>query len=74
MGDGVFGVGAAAQAYFGKSPAALTTREAAILASVLSNPVYWSVIRPTTYIERRAAIIRKRIAQLSRAQQACVKL
>ena len=74
MGDGVFGVGAAAQTYLGKSPAGLTAYEAARLAAVLPNPVRWSIARPTAYIERRAAIIRGRMVQLSGAQQACVGL
>lgn len=73
MGDGVFGVDAAARTYFGKPPAKLTAYEAARLAAVLPNPVRWSAARPTAYIERRTTIIRRRIAQLSRDQQACAK-
>lgn len=71
MGDGVFGVGAATQTYFGKPPDKLTVSEAARLAAVLPNPVHWNAARPTPYIERRTAIIRGRMAQLSGAQQAC---
>lgn len=71
MGDGVFGVGAAARTYFGKSPDKLTVAEAARLAAVLPNPVNWNAARPTAYIERRTDIIRSRMAQLSGAQQAC---
>ena len=74
MGDGVFGVEAAARTYFGKSPATLTVNEAARLAAVLPNPVHWGVVRPTAYIARRAALIRSRIAQLSRDQRACTGL
>jgi monofunctional biosynthetic peptidoglycan transglycosylase len=74
MGDGVFGVDAAARRYFGKPPARLTVDEAARLAAVLPNPVHWSAARPTAYIKRRAAIIRSRIGQLSRDQQACTGL
>jgi monofunctional biosynthetic peptidoglycan transglycosylase len=74
MGDGVFGVEAAARTYFRKSAATLTVNEAARLAAVLPNPVHWGVVRPTAYITRRAAIIRGRIAQLSRDQQACARL
>jgi monofunctional glycosyltransferase len=74
MGDGVFGVDAAARTYFGKPPARLTADEAARLAAVLPNPVRWSAARPTPYIKRRAAIIRGRIGQLSRDQQACAGL
>jgi monofunctional biosynthetic peptidoglycan transglycosylase len=37
-GDGIFGAEAAARRYFGKSAAALTAREAALLAAALPNP------------------------------------
>ena len=71
MGDGVFGVNAAARTHFGKTSDKLTVDEAARLAAVLPNPVFWSAARPTAYIEGRTASIRGRLAQLSRAQQAC---
>ncbi|MEM8577897.1 MAG: monofunctional biosynthetic peptidoglycan transglycosylase [Pseudomonadota bacterium] len=38
FGEGVFGVGAASEAFFGKAPADLTASEAARLAAVLPNP------------------------------------
>lgn len=38
LGEGIFGVEAAAQAHFGKSAADLTRREAALLATALPNP------------------------------------
>ncbi len=38
MGDGVFGVEAAAQTHYGKHAAVLSAREAATLASILPNP------------------------------------
>ena len=44
-GDGIYGVEAAARAHFGKSAAALTPREAALLAAVLPNPREWSPAR-----------------------------
>jgi monofunctional biosynthetic peptidoglycan transglycosylase len=63
-GDGIYGVGAAAQAKFGKAAAALTQREAALLAAVLPNPREWSPNRPTDYIAGRADAIARRISQL----------
>jgi monofunctional biosynthetic peptidoglycan transglycosylase len=45
--------------HFGKSAAALTPREAALLAAVLPNPRRWSADRPTNYIEERAAHIER---------------
>lgn len=38
-GPGLWGIGPAAQHYFGKAPADLTVREAAFLASIIPNPV-----------------------------------
>ncbi len=73
MGDGIFGVGAATRTYFGKPPDKITASEAARLAAVLPNPLYWNAARPTAYIERYTTIIRGRMAQLSGAQQACMK-
>ena len=70
-GDGIYGVGAASRAYFGKSAAALTEREAALLAAVLPNPREWSPKRPTPFIDERARIIVSRIDQLG-PMLACV--
>lgn len=63
-GDGVFGIGAAAKTHFGKPAAALTAREAALLAAVLPNPREWSPVRPTAYIAGRADVIMRRTGQL----------
>jgi monofunctional biosynthetic peptidoglycan transglycosylase len=53
-GPGIYGVEAAAQAYFNKPARRLTRREAALLAAVLPNPRRWSPARPTARIKRRA--------------------
>jgi monofunctional biosynthetic peptidoglycan transglycosylase len=63
-GDGVYGIGAAARAYFGKPAGSLTQREAALLAAVLPNPREWSPVHPSAYISGRADIIMRRIGQL----------
>ena len=42
-GPGLYGLGRAAQHYFGKSAAALTPKEAAFLASIIPNPVRYYV-------------------------------
>lgn len=57
FGPGIYGVEAAAQAYFHKSAAELTPSEAARLAAVLPSPRHWSVTRPGAYVQRRAAWI-----------------
>ncbi|MEI4471359.1 monofunctional biosynthetic peptidoglycan transglycosylase [Frigidibacter sp. MR17.24] len=54
MGDGVFGVEAAARHYFGVSAAELTPRQAARLAAVLPAPKERDAARPSNWLERRA--------------------
>lgn len=61
FGHGVYGAEAAAQAHFGKSAAALSKREAALLAAVLPNPRRWSASQPTAYIRSRASTIQARM-------------
>ena len=60
MGDGVYGVEAAARRYFGKSAAQLNAQEASLLAAILPNPRAWSPAKPSAYIQRKAAVIRAR--------------
>jgi monofunctional glycosyltransferase len=72
-GPGIFGAEAAAQRYFHKPAAALSSIEAARLAAVLPNPIRWNAARPTAYIERRTGIIQTRMLQLNRNQLACLR-
>lgn len=65
-GDGLYGAEAAARRHFGKPAAALTRREAALLAVVLPNPRRWNPARPTAYIQGRAATIERRMAVVER--------
>ena len=53
MGQGVFGVEAAAQRFFNKPAARLYRREAAMLAAVLPSPRRMSAVRPSDYVIRR---------------------
>ena len=46
-GEGIYGIEAAAQDRFHVAAAALTTRQAALLATALPNPVLRSVVRPS---------------------------
>jgi len=64
FGDGVFGVEAAAQRYFGKPASRLTQSEAALLAAVLPNPLRFKVIAPTGYVRSRQAWILRQMRQL----------
>lgn len=64
FGDGVYGVEAAAQRYFGKPAAALSAREGARLAAVLPNPRDWSVTEPGAYVRWRVRWIEQQMQQL----------
>ena len=53
-GNGVYGIGPAAQHYFGKSPGELLPEEAAVLAAMIPNPRSYSPVRGLTpYLEKR---------------------
>jgi monofunctional biosynthetic peptidoglycan transglycosylase len=64
LGDGIYGVEAAAQAYFHEPASRLTTHQAALLAAVLPNPRGWHAYRPSPYVQRRAAWIERQMRQL----------
>jgi monofunctional biosynthetic peptidoglycan transglycosylase len=53
FGRGVFGVGAAADAYFHKPPARLSPYDAALLAAVLPSPKRMRVDAPSNYVRAR---------------------
>ncbi|MCI5039903.1 MAG: transglycosylase domain-containing protein, partial [Donghicola eburneus] len=55
--EGVFGVDAAAQHYFGVLPSQLSAAQAARLAAILPNPKQRSASRPSNAVVRRAAQI-----------------
>ncbi len=57
FGPGLYGAGAAASAYFGKSAIDLTAGESALLAAVLPTPSVSSVTDPSKYIRDRAGFI-----------------
>lgn len=60
-GDGIFGVEAAARAYFDKSATALTAAESALLAGAIINPRVHSPARPTPRLRARQQIILRRM-------------
>jgi len=64
FGDGIYGVQAAAETYFRKSPSALTTRDAALLAAVLPNPKRYKVSRPSSYVSARSYWIQRQMYML----------
>ncbi len=60
LGDGIYGVEAAAQHYFHKSAAGLNPDEAAMLAAILPAPRSWRPLEPSSYLQkRRNRIIRR---------------
>jgi monofunctional biosynthetic peptidoglycan transglycosylase len=64
FGDGVFGVGVAARAFFGKRASQLGPNEAALLAAVLPNPIRLRVDQPSAYVLERQAWILGQMSQL----------
>lgn len=64
FGEGVFGVEAAAQRYFGKPARRLTQSEAALLAAVLPNPLRFKASAPSGYVRSRQAWILRQMRQL----------
>ncbi|MCM2266169.1 MAG: monofunctional biosynthetic peptidoglycan transglycosylase [Elusimicrobiales bacterium] len=56
-GKGIYGAGAAAQAYFGKSPADLTPEESAALAAALPSPRRYNPTGGTRFMERQKSRI-----------------
>lgn len=61
-GHGLYGAEAASRSYFGKPAAALSEREAALLAAVLPNPRVLAVAPASAYVLERAASIRSRMS------------
>ncbi len=57
MGDGIYGVEAAAQTHFGTSARALRREQAALLAACLPNPREWNPRHPSPALSARAARI-----------------
>jgi monofunctional biosynthetic peptidoglycan transglycosylase len=56
-GDGIFGIEAASQCYFGHSAAQLSVHEAAQLAAALPNPIKFKPTSPARYVTRRSRLI-----------------
>jgi len=67
FGRGIYGVGAASEAFFKKPPAELSREEAALLAAVLPSPRRLRVENPSAYVRRRADWIRGQMEQLGGA-------
>lgn len=66
FGPGIYGIGAASDIYFGKSPIELSDADAALLAAVLPNPKRLRVARPTPYVLERQKWIFTQMRRLRR--------
>ena len=64
FGDGLFGITAASERFFGKRPADLHADEAARLAAVLPNPAALRADRPSRYVRARQRWIRNQMNRL----------
>lgn len=64
FGPGIYGVGAASEAFFGKTAARLSPREAALLAVVLPSPKRMSPANPSDYVEGRVEWTLEQMQQL----------
>ena len=64
MGDGIYGIEAASQAYFHKPASQLTNRQAAAIAVIFPNPRRWSATKPTRYLKHRQYLIMKNMRRL----------
>lgn len=53
MGEGIYGIEAASRAYYNKSAAKLTRKEAAMIASCLPNPVKYTVKPLSSYVRKK---------------------
>lgn len=59
MGDGIYGVEAAADEYFHKTASTLTKRECALIAACLPNPRRFKANKPSAYINRKASVVQR---------------
>lgn len=66
--EGVFGLQAAAQHYFGVSANALNERQASLLAAILPNPLNRSASVPSAQVEQRSQWIRQQMRNLGGAR------
>ncbi|RFZ90423.1 monofunctional biosynthetic peptidoglycan transglycosylase [Mucilaginibacter conchicola] len=64
MGDGIYGIEAASQAYFHIPASKLTKRQSAAIAVIFPSPLRWSATNPTRYLKHRQYLILKNMRRL----------
>lgn len=67
FGKGVYGAEAAAQRYFRKSAAQLSSADAALMAAVLPNPIRLKIVAPSRYVRARQSWIQRQMRMLGGA-------
>ena len=65
MGTGIYGVQAAARAYFGKDASELTKQEAAQIVAALPNPKKYTVKPISRYVLARSSRIVRQMNRLA---------
>ena len=68
FGNGIYGVQAASKHYFHKDAIDLNSSEAALLASVLPNPIRYRVDKPSRYILRRKSWILRQMGHFGNVE------
>ena len=66
FGPGIYGVGAAGEFFFGRTPAEMSDSQVALLAAVLPNPSRFQVDYPSDYVRERQQWILKQLQRLRR--------
>ena len=69
FGYGIYGVEAASQRFWGKSACDISVDEAAILASIVRSPKYYSPLRAPLSVEKRRNVILKSMLKLGHVSQ-----
>jgi monofunctional biosynthetic peptidoglycan transglycosylase len=64
MGDQVFGIEAASQKYYNTSAKNLTASQAALVASVLPNPIKYSVKQPSAFTLKKRRFVLRNMRQM----------
>jgi len=64
MGDGIYGIQAASEAYYHKPASRLTKRQAAAIASIFPDPLKWSPTHPSAYVQHQQYLILKSMRRL----------
>lgn len=60
LGDGIYGIEAAAKHYYGVSADKLTKEQAAMLVAIMPNPKKWNPLEPNERVLKRKEIILQR--------------